>query len=103
MPYGNTLHIPPTNLLLLAAKQQSYKKAYLLTKILKNFLGKVQKNGPAGRKKRKDKTERVIGLGRRTRQEIVKWNQMTARPEIPNRRETSDIPGLPSEVLPNKH
>ena len=26
----------------------------------------------------KDKTERVIGLGRRTREEIVKWNQMTA-------------------------
>ena len=26
-----------------------------------------------------EKTERVIGLGRRTRQEIVKWNQMTAQ------------------------
>ena len=26
----------------------------------------------------KDKTERVTGLGRRTRQEIAKWNQMTA-------------------------
>ena len=25
-----------------------------------------------------DKTERVRGLGRRTREEIVKWNQMTA-------------------------
>ena len=25
-----------------------------------------------------DKTERVIGLSRRTRQEITKWNQMTA-------------------------
>ena len=25
----------------------------------------------------KDKTERVTGLGRRTREEIVKWNQMT--------------------------
>ena len=28
--------------------------------------------------KKKDKTERVTGVGRRTRQEIVKWNQMTA-------------------------
>ena len=28
--------------------------------------------------KKKDKTERVIGLGRRTREEIVMWNQMTA-------------------------
>ena len=26
----------------------------------------------------KDKTERVTGLGRRTRKEIAKWNQMTA-------------------------
>ena len=43
---------------------------------MKNCLEKVHKNGPAGRKK--DQTERVIGLGRRTREEIVKWNQMTA-------------------------
>ena len=27
---------------------------------------------------KKDKTERVTGLGRKTREEIVKWNQMTA-------------------------
>ena len=27
---------------------------------------------------RKNKTDRVTGLGRRTREEIVKWNQMTA-------------------------
>ena len=27
---------------------------------------------------RKDKTERVTGLDRKTREEIVKWNQMTA-------------------------
>ena len=32
MPYGNMLHIPLTNLLLLAAKQEPYKKAYLLMK-----------------------------------------------------------------------
>ena len=54
------LHIPLTNFLLLAAKQEPYKKAYLLMKILKNFLEKVQENGPAGRKK--DQTERVTGL-----------------------------------------
>ena len=44
--------------------------------MLKNFLEKVQKNGPAGRKK--DETETVTGLGRRTGEEIAKWNQMTA-------------------------
>ena len=37
--------------------------------------GKSQENGPTGRKKKK---ERVTGLCRRTRKEIVKWNQMTA-------------------------
>ena len=77
MPYGSRLHIPPTNLLLLAAKQEPYKKkAYLLRKISKNFLEIGQGNRPS--RQEKDKTERVIRLGRRTRQEIVKWNQMTA-------------------------
>ena len=46
----------------------------------------------AGRKK--DKTERVIILGSRTREEIVKWNQKTT--EIADRGETSGLPGLPS-------
>ena len=31
-----------------------------------------------GQQVEKDKTERVTGLGRKTRDEIVKWNQMTA-------------------------
>ena len=61
-------------------------------KNIEEFSGKVQKNGPAGRKK-KDKTERVTGLGRRTREEMVKWNQMTVLRL--DRGETSDIPGLP--------
>ena len=43
---------------------------------MKDFLKKVQENGPAGRKKKK--TERVTGLGRNSREEIVKWNQITA-------------------------
>ena len=30
------------------------------------------------RQAEKDKTDRVTGLGRRTREEIAKWNQMTA-------------------------
>ena len=42
---------------------------------MKNFLEKVQKNESAGSK---GKIERVTGLGRRTREEIAKWNQMTA-------------------------
>ena len=71
---------------------------------MKNFLEKVQKNGPAGRKK-KDKTERVTRLGRRTRDSKVESNDSH---EIPDGcgvgwgggggGETSDIPGLPSRV-----
>ena len=58
------LHILPTNVLLLAAKQERYKKYIYISlneKYWKNFFGKVQQNGAAGRKK---KTERVVGLGR---------------------------------------
>ena len=40
VPYGNMLHIPPTNLLLLAAKQEPYKKVYLLTKNIEKISGK---------------------------------------------------------------
>ena len=35
--YGSMLHIPPTNSFLLTAKQESYKKAYLLTKNIEEF------------------------------------------------------------------
>ena len=34
------LHIPPTNLLLLAAKHEPYNKAYLLMKNTEEFSGK---------------------------------------------------------------
>ena len=67
--------------------------------MLKNFLEKVQKNGPAGRKK--DETETVTGLGRTTREEIGKWNQMTALRFL-TEGGTSDIRGLPSGVSTQK-
>ena len=72
MPYGSTLHIPPTNLLLLAAKQEPYNKAYLLTKNLEEFSGKSSEERTSRQKK--DQIERVTGLGRRTREAIAKWN-----------------------------
>ena len=46
------------------------------------------------------KTERLKGLGRRTRENIAKWNQMTAL-RFQTGRETSDIPGLPSRANVN--
>ena len=69
------LHIPPTNLLLLAAKQEPYKKAYLFTKNIEEVSGKS--SGEWASRQRQDKTERVAGLGGRIREDIVKWNQMT--------------------------
>ena len=92
MSYGSMLNIPPTNLLLLASKQEPYKKAYLLTKNIEEVSGKKFRR--KGQKAEKDKTEKVTGLSRRTRQEIAKWNQMTAL-RFPTGGETSDIPGLP--------
>ena len=76
MQHGRMLHIPLTNLLLLAAKEEPYKKADLLTTKIEEFLGKSSGEWTS-RQKKKDKTERVIGLGRRTREETVKWNQTT--------------------------
>ena len=34
----------------------------------------------------KDKTERVTRLGKKTREEIVKWNQMTALASVRNHK-----------------
>ena len=79
-----------TNRLLLTAKQEPYKKAYLLTKNIEEFSGKS--SGERARRQKKDKTEKVTGLGRKTktREEIVKWNQMTAlRSQTGRRHQTS--------------
>ena len=43
-----------------------------------------------GQQAEKDKIERVTGLGRRTREAIAKWNQMTAlRFQTGGRHQTS--------------
>ena len=59
------------------------------------FSGKSSEDWTSRQKK--DNTERVMGLGRRTREEIAKWTQMTAlRFQM---GEKSDIPGLPLGAL----
>ena len=70
------LHIPPTNSLLLTAKQEPYKKSYLLTKNIEEFSGKSLEKRASRQKK--IKTEKVTRLVRRTREAIANWNQMTA-------------------------
>ena len=89
MPYGSMLHIPPTNLLLLAAKQEqhTHKKTISYQKCCRIFLEKFRR---VDQQAEKDMTERVTGLGRRTREEIAKWNQMTAlRFQTGRRHQTS--------------
>ena len=76
MPYNSMLHIAPINLLLLGPRQEPYKKDYLLTENIEEFSGKSSEEWTSRQKK--DTTERVTGLGRRTREQIAKWNQMTA-------------------------
>ena len=54
------LHIPPTNLLLLAAKQEPYnnkKNPSLNEKYWKNFPEKVQETGPTGTHTKKRQKE----------------------------------------------
>ena len=75
------LHTPPTNLLLLASKREPYRKAYLLTKNIEEFSGKKFRR--MDQRAEKDKTERVTGLGRRTREEIAKVESNDS-PEIPD-------------------
>ena len=55
VPHGSTLHIPPINLLLLAAKQESYKKAHLLTKNIEEIFGKTSEERTSRHKKIRQK------------------------------------------------
>ena len=115
VPYGSTLHIPVTNLRLLAAKQEPYKKAYLLTKNIEEFSGKSSEERTSRYKKirqkglgHKESFVRRLMLGHkesfvrrlnRTRQKNKRGAskvESNDSPQIPDRRETSDIPGLPS-------
>ena len=81
------LHIPPTNCLLQTAKQEPYKKSLSLNEKYRRLFWKKFRR--KGQQAENDKTERVTGLGRRTREEIAKWNQMTALRFQTGERQTS--------------
>ena len=89
------LHIPPINHHLLAAKQQPYQKAYLSTKNTEDFSGqkkkKSQENGPVGRKRQVRKSNGSRQKNKRLDSKV----ESNDSPEIPDRGETSDTPGLP--------
>ena len=53
--------------------------------------------------KQKDKTKSNRTRQKSKREDIEKWDQ-TGSPEVPERGETSDMPGLPSgAVSPRQH
>ena len=86
----------PTNYHLLTSKQETYQKAYLLTKNTEEFSGKTIRRMGQSKEKREDRQSKSE-VGRRTREDTVKWNQMTAiRFQTGRRQETSDIHGLSS-------
>ena len=79
------LHIPSTSLLLLGAKQEPYKKAYLLKKNIEEFYGKSLEE----RTSRQTKYDRKVN---RTRQKNKRGDSSNMEsndsPEIPDSGET---------------
>ena len=88
------MHIPPTNLLLLAAKQEPYEKAHFLTKNIEEFSGKKVR-GMDKQAEKKPKNRKSNGTRQKNKRGDSKVESNDS-PEIPDRGETSDIPGLPS-------
>ena len=87
------LHIPPTNLLLLAAKQEPYKKAFLLTNNIGRIFWKKFRRMDQQTEKRYDRKSNRSRQKNKRGDSKVESNDS---PEIPDRGETSDIPGLSS-------
>ena len=85
MPYGSILHIPPTNLLLLAAKQEPYKKAYLLTKNLEAFCGKSSGEWVSRQTKERRKKDRTSSRRRQRNKTGNSKVESNDSPEIPDR------------------
>ena len=81
VPYGSMLHKPPTNLLLLAAKQEQNKKAYLLTKNVEESFGKSSEEWSSRLKKIRQK------VSNRTRQKNKRGD---------NKVESNDSPEIPA-------
>ena len=94
---GSKLHIPPTSNHLLATQQETYKISDLLTKNIGQFLlrKKIKKSGQWTISRKGTRQKGAIGLGRKNPKENWKGKPSDS-PEIPDRRERSDITGFPS-------
>ena len=76
------LHIPPTNLLLLAAKQEPYKKAYLFTTNIEEFSGKNSGEWASRQEKRRNrKSKRTRQKNKRGASKV----ESNDSPKIPDR------------------
>ena len=67
MPYGSVVHIAQINLLILAAKQEPYKKAYLLSKNTQEFSGKSLEERTSRQKNIRQKGKRTRQMNARER------------------------------------
>ena len=87
-----TCHVPPTNLLLLAAEQEPYKKSLFLNeKYLRIFWKRLSRMDQQTEKK-----DRKSNRTRQNNKRVDSKVESNCSPEIPDRWKTSDIPGLPS-------
>ena len=72
------------------------KKNSLLRENIEEFSGKSSEQWASSQTK-KDKTERRTGLGRKTGEEIAKWNQMTALRFLTGRKHQTSPASLRGE------
>ena len=90
-------HHQPTYFSQLLNRSHTKKPTSLYEKYWKNFLEKLQQNQKTEEKKDKTEEKRTrTGLKNKRGDSKVESNDS---PEIPDRRETSDIPNLPSGDL----
>ena len=95
------LHIPPTNLLLLAAKQEPYHKVYLFTKNIGEFSGKSSGEWTSRQGKKKDRKSNRTRQKDKSGDSKVESNDSPERFQTGRRRQTSpaslgDVPTTPS-------
>ena len=83
------LHIPPTNLLLIADNRSHTKKAYRLFLTTSTEVRRMSQQAEKRYDRKSNRTQQKNKKG----DSKVETNES---PEIPDRGEASDIPGLPS-------
>ena len=76
MPYGITLHLPPTNFSQPLKKQKQGQSLSLEKKSVKKFLESRQESGPKTEKRRRQNEQQ--DKAKIARDQTERWNQMIA-------------------------